>query len=276
MKELNLLTISLKDYFTKSMLSIVLLPLIGTIVVLYVMFFSAASSGLNSLENTQIQIEQHQTRVENGELIQDDTTHTYTGNSIIDFLLQYTITSWIVSFLVYFIGFVAIGYVSIFVSLLIVGLLTPKILSMIHRRHYADINVNGYGTLTGGIFKLLKSTLVMVILFLVFIPFYFIPFINIIAISLPFYYFFHKMLNYDVSSTLVSKEAYDELYYKNKDSIRAKTLFLYLVSLIPFVAFFIAVFYIIYIGHTYFRILKDNTPKGVDEIDLEVTKNYLR
>ena len=257
MRNTNLLILSLQDYFTKPMLGMILYPLLGSVIVLYMSFFTIADMGLSSLQNTQIQIEQHQTSIDNGVVNESGTKESYTGSSIVDYLLQYTITSWIVSFLVYTIGLFAIGYLSIFISLLIMGLLTPKILSMIHRKYYPTIIVNGYGTLTGGIFKLIKSAFIMIILFVALIPFYFIPLINIFAINLPFYYFFHKMLHYDVGSTLMQQEDFKKLYYMETSSMRMKTVFLYTVSLIPFVAFFISVFYIIYLGHTYFRLMQD-------------------
>lgn len=257
-KEIKLLKLSINDYFTKDMLKIMLLPLIGSLVVLYFTFFSIASSSLESFENLQIQIEQQQTKIENGEVIEDDTsTISYTGSSVLDFLLQYSITSWIVSFLVYVIGIFVIGYLSIFISLIIIGFLTPKILAIMHKRHYKDLELyEGYGTILNTLFILLKSGFVMILLLFALIPLYFVPILNLIAIAIPFYYFFHKMINFDVSSTLLSKEQYKEHYYKNKDNIRIKTLGLYLLSLIPFVAFFIAVFYVIYIGHTYYSILE--------------------
>ncbi len=186
-------------------------------------------------------------------MIQSHTTEEYTGSGIVNFFLKYTITSWIVGFLVYAVGFFAIGYLSIFTSLLIIGLLTPKILSIIRQRHYPTIEFNGYGTLNGGLFKLFKTIIIMLILFIILFPFYIIPVVNIIAINLPFYYFFHKMLHYDVASTLMPKEQFNNIYSNNKVSMRLKTLFLYIISLIPFVAFFISAFYIVYLGHTYFR-----------------------
>ncbi|MEA3498451.1 MAG: EI24 domain-containing protein [Campylobacterota bacterium] len=266
MNNISLFQISIKDYFTKPMLSMILYPLLGSLVVLYFAFFSIAELGLEKLENTQIQIEQHQTKIENGEVVQTEQIESYTGNSIVDFLLKYTITSWIVSFLVYTIGLFAIGYMSIFLSLLIVGLLTPRILAIIHRKHYPTLKIDGYGTIIGGIWKLLYSTLVMFLLFIILIPFYFIPIINIFAINLPFYYFFHKMLHYDVGSTLMQKDQFNKIYYFNKTQMRLKTLFLYSVSLIPFVAFFIAVFYIIYLGHTYFIELDKEQNKTLVEV----------
>jgi hypothetical protein len=257
---LKLLEISIKDYFTKDMLKLIIFPLLGSFIIMIILFYSIADMGLSHLENTQLQIQQHQTMVENGVVNEISTNETYTGNSILDFLLRYTVTSWIVTFLVYTVGLFAIGYLSIFTSLIIVGFLTPRILHTIHKRHYSHLALEeGYDTIIGSLFKLLKITLVMFILLILFIPLYFIPIVNIVAINLPFYYLFHKMLNYDVSANIMSHEKFKQLYYFNKSSFRAKTLFLYVISLIPFVAFFIAIFYIIFIGHSYFTLLeKDN------------------
>ncbi len=257
MGDLKLFELSVKDYFTKDMLKLIVFPLIGSFIVMIIMFYSIADMGLSHLEDTQIQIQQHQTMVENGVVNETSSDETYTGSSIIDFLLRYTVTSWIVSFLVYTVGLFAIGYLSIFTSLIIVGFLTPTILHKVHKRHYSHLQLEeGYDTIAGGVFKLIKTAIVMLIMLVVFIPLYFIPIINIVAINLPFYYLFHKMINYDVSANIMSKEQFKKLYYFNKSSFRAKTLFLYVVSLIPFVAFFISIFYIIFIGHSYFKLLE--------------------
>jgi len=259
---IQLLNISLKDYLTKDMLKLIIFPLLGSFILMLILFYSIADMGLSSLENTQIQIQQHQTMIENGVINESTTNETYTGNSIIDFLLRYTVTSWIVSFLVYTVGLFAIGYLSIFTSLIIVGFLTPTILHTIHKRHYSHLKLEeGYDTILGSLFKLLKTMLIMIILLIVFIPFYFIPFVNILAINLPFYYLFHKMLNYDVSANIMTHERFKKIYYFNKSSFRTKTLLLYTVSLIPFVAFFISIFYIIFIGHSYFQLLEKDDGK---------------
>ncbi len=259
MLDFKLLKLSIEDYFTKDMLKLIIYPLFGSAIVMFILFFSIADMGLSSLEDTQIQIQTHQTMIENGQIHEETTTQSYTGNSIVDFLLRYTITSWIVSFLVYTIGLFAIGYLSIFISLIIVGFLTPKILSIVHKRHYKDLQLEeGYDTIITSIFKLIKTAFIMLILFIVLMPLYFIPLLNIFAINLPFYYFFHKILNYDVSSNLMSKKKFQQLYYFNKTPMRIKTIFLYTISLIPFVAFFIAIFYIIFIGHSYFKLLEED------------------
>jgi hypothetical protein len=260
MFDFKVLELSIKDYFTKDMLKLIIFPLLGSILVLFILFYSLADMGLSHFEDTQIQIQQHQTMIENGVINEMSTNETYTGNSIFNFLLRYTLTSWIVTFLIYTVGLFAIGYLSIFTSLIIVGFLTPKILHTIYQRHYSHLILeNGYDTVIGSLLKFIKTAFVMIFLFIVFLPFYFIPIVNIVAINLPFYYLFHKMLNYDVSANIMSKEKFRKIYYFNKSSFRGKTFLLYTFSLIPFVAFFIAIFYIIFIGHSYFQLLeKDN------------------
>jgi hypothetical protein len=71
------------------------------------------------------------------------------------------------------------------------------------------------------------------------------------------------MLHFDVGSTLLSKEDFSLIYYKNRYPMRYRTLFLYVISLIPFAAFFISVFYIVYLGHAYFiEMDKQQVEKG--------------
>ncbi len=96
----------------------------------------------------------------------------------------------------------------------------------------------------------------MILLFILLIPFYFIPLVNIVAINIPLYYFFHKMLTFDVSSSICTKEEAKQIAFFNAKNLRVKTALLYLLSLVPFAIFFGAIFFIIYLGHTYFLEVK--------------------
>ena len=89
-------------------------------------------------------------------------------------------------------------------------------------------------------------------MFIVFVPLYFIPLVNIVVFNFPLYYFFHKMITYDVSSTICTKDEAMKIKFFHATTLRLKTLALYLISLIPFVIFFAAVFFVIYLGHSYF------------------------
>ena len=249
--QIELIFLSFRDLLSSSMLKIAFIPFLATLFVVYFSFFSVANAGLNSLENTTLKIQTHQTQIDNGIVNTSNTDSTYTGSSIINWLLKYSFTSWIVSFLVYTIGGFALLWVSLFISLIIVGFLTPTILAYIRNKYYPNIVFDGYGTILNSIIMLFKSFLIMTLFLIILIPLYFIPIVNIIAFNFPFFYFFHKMLHFDVGSTILSKEK--NYYYNSKysTSSRMQTLFLYCISMIPFVALILPVFYIIYLGHNY-------------------------
>ncbi|PHS58284.1 MAG: hypothetical protein COB17_03420 [Sulfurimonas sp.] len=250
MKESNLFFNSIKDFFTLKMLKYSTLPFLISIIILYILFFLIAGIGLDWMGT--MDVSSTQTSIENGIPHTESFQAKLEGLSIIKFFSQYAVTSWIASFLVYAIGGFLTLYVSIFIAIIIVGFLTPYILKELQTRHYQDIEMIGFSNIFSSLFLILKYSLTMLILFIVLIPFYFIPILNIIAFNFPLYYFFHKMLSFDVSSNICTKEEDKQISYFNKNSLRFKTLMLYIISLIPFAIFFGAVFYVIYLGNTYF------------------------
>lgn len=248
MNEVELVSLSVKDFFTKKMMKFAFLPLLFTMIMLYVMFFTAADFGFSAL---QVFIEQ----TESGQeviIATDAPFYFIWATTLITFLFQYSITAWLVGFLFYTVGVIFVMMFSVFLTLVIIGFLTPYIIDVIHKRHYSHLQMHGHGNLISPLFVLIKSTVVMLVLFLVFIPLYFIPFINIVAINLPFYYFFHKLLNYDVASTILSDDEYDHIHGKQANRFRMRTFLLYMLSMIPFITLFSAVFFVIYLGHGYF------------------------
>ncbi len=266
MNEFTILSTSLKDFFTKPIIKIAFYPLIITMIILYMLFFAAADIGISSLENQVIQVETSQTSVESdGTVNTTETNETYFGKGILDFLFKYSITSWVASFLIYTVGGIIVMMFSIFITLLIIGFLTPMILNVIKKRHYPELEFRGYGSLTSTLFVSIKSILIMFLLFIVLIPFYFIPFINIIAFNIPLFYLFHKLLNFDVVSTIMTKEEFYYLKAKNSSAFRLRTFLLYLVSMIPFIALFSTVFYIVYLGHGYMSKLEELREKKLLE-----------
>lgn len=247
-----------------------LIPLIFVMVVMYVMFFTAAGYGLDAL---QLYLDQ----VQSGQDVMVDPAAPFYfiwAATVFGFLVQYSILSGLVGFLVYTVGTVFVMMFSVFLTLAIIGFLTPGILAVLHKRHYKHLELHGHGSLLSPLWVLIKSTLVMILLFILFIPLYFIPLLNIIAINLPFYYFFHKLLNYDVASTLLSEDEYEAIYEKNSLGFRGRTLFLYFVSMIPFITLFSAVFYIIYLGHAYYTKLEGLKGSIIDNMgDIKMEKS---
>ena len=248
MTEIDILSRSLKDFLTSKMLKISLVPLIVTMILIYSLFFAAADFGITALQ-------QAAEASQNGEeVIVDENAPFYFvwATYLVVFLFKYSFTSWIAGFLLYTIGSIIVLQASVILTLVVIGFLTPMILGIVHKRHYSHITLHGHGSLLSPLWVLFKSSFMMILLFILLIPVYFVPVLNIIAFALPLYYFFHKLLNYDVASTLLSEEEYKKIYKKEANAFRGRTLFLYLVSMIPFITLFTAVFYIIYLGHAYF------------------------
>jgi hypothetical protein len=250
MSQKNILLLSIEDIFTAKMLKYSLAPFIVTMIVMYVIFFYVAGMGVEHLG--QMQIESSQTTIQNGIPHTESVSAILEGSAIIKFLMSYTITSWIASFLIYALGTFFVLYASIFIAVIVIGFLTPVVLKELQKRHYKDVEMIGYSNAASSMLLVVKWTFAMIGLFIVLIPFYFIPVLNIIAFNLPLYYFFHKMLTFDVSSNISTKEEFKKIMYMNKNTMRLKTLLLYLISLVPFAIFFGAIFYVIYLGNSYF------------------------
>lgn len=252
MNEVELFAKSLKDFFTKPILKLTLYPFFITLFVMYATFFVVAHFGLDDFHNHIVQVQQQQQMIQNGEVIHSEITHeTYFGKDIIDFLLQYSITSWIVGFLVYTLGTIFVMVFALFITLIVVGFLTPFILKIIQKKHYPTLEFRGYGTIFNTFWILVKSFLMMLLLLIILIPLYFIPVLNIFIINIPFYYFFYKLLNFDITSTIMTKEEEAVIKVKKGNTFQIKTIILYLVSMIPFLVLFSTVFYVVYLGHGY-------------------------
>ena len=252
--ESSILSLSIKDLFTSKMLKYSILPFVFSMLVMYILFFVVAGFGLEQLGSMDVQTSQ--TTIENGIPHTESFQATLEGTALIKFLMSSAVTSWIATFLVYTIGTFLTLYFSIFVALIVIGFMTPMILKELQVRHYNDIEMIGHSNIAEGIFLVIKWALVMIGLFILFVPLYFIPLVNIVAFNFPLYYFFHKVMTYDIASTVATKEESKQIKYFNATTLRLKTLGLYLISLIPFVIFFASVFYVIYLGHSYFLELR--------------------
>ena len=269
MNEIEIILKSVKDFFTSSMLKIALIPLIVTMIILYMLFFAAADFGITSLQEIAAASQNGQ------EVVIDENAPFYFvwAPYFIVFLFKYSFTSWLAGFLLYTIGTVIVLQASVILSIVVIGFLTPMILNILHKRYYSHLTLHGHGSLLSPLWVLLKSGLMMIVLFILLIPVYFVPVLNIIALALPLYYFFHKLLNFDVSSTLLSKEEYKIIYQKEGNNFRLRTLFLYFISMIPFATLFTAVYYIIYLGHAYF--IKLDELQKLERKDEEVNTNVV-
>ena len=246
----NLFLLSMKDFLSVQMMKYALMPFIISMILMYTFFFLLAGAGLDALGSLDVQ--STTTTIENGVPHTETLEAKLEGSAIIKFLMSHAITSWIATFLIYAIGGFLTLYVSIIIAILVIGFLTPFVLKELQRRHYKDVEMIGYSNILTGTLMVLKWALIMLLLFFLFIPLYFIPLVNIVAFNFPLYYFFHKVMTFDIASNIATDEEDHTMKYRNGTDLRLKTLALYLVSLIPFAVFFGALFYVIYLGHTYF------------------------
>ena len=250
----NLWSISVQDFFTKKMLTYAFAPFLFTLIVLYALFFSAADAGINSMQESFLEVESTQTTQENGIEHTETTNVVYSGgSSILQFLMEYSITSWLVSFFVFTVGGMFMFIIAIFTAILVIGFLTPAIMRELQARHYPDIELEGHGNAVITLFHSLRYVAIMFILLIVLIPFYFIPLVNIVAINLPFYYLFHKFYMLDVGTTALTKEQYKQMMYFKGNKVRTTTVILYAISMIPFAALITPVFNVIVLSHTVLR-----------------------
>lgn len=248
MNEIEILRRSIRDFFSSSMLKLAFVPLFVTMIILYMLFFGAASFGIDALKEVA------QTSQSGGEVIIDENAPFYFVwlTYLIVFLFKYSITSWIAGFLFYTVGAIFIFHLSIILTLMVIGFLTPFVVNYLKKNHYNNLDLNPYGTILESLWVLIKALIIMLLLYILLIPLYFVPLVNIIAFYLPLYYFFHKLLNYDVSSSILNKNQYKIIYLKNSNAFRMRTFLLYFISSIPFITLFVAVFYVIYLAHAYF------------------------
>ena len=257
----NILSLSIKDFLSPQMLKYALLPFIISMIIMYSLFFMLASAGLDALGS--FDVSSTQTSIQNGIPHTESIQTHLEGSAIIKFLMSHAITSWVATFLVYAIGGFFTLYLSIFVAVLVIGFLTPFVLKALQQRHYQDVEMLGYSNVFTGLLSVLKWALIMLLLFFLFIPLYFIPLVNIIAFNFPLYYFFHKVMTFDIATSICTKDEDYLMKYKFANELRMKTFALYLLSLIPMAIFFGAIFYIIYLGNTYFIRIKQIREEGL-------------
>jgi hypothetical protein len=248
--ESQILSLSFRDLFTAKMLTYSVAPFIISMILIYGSIIYFAGFGLNELGT--LMLSSSETTIQNGVPHTETLNATLQGSAIVQFLLSHAITSWVATFFIYTIGGFLAVYLSIFIALIIIGFLTHRILREIQNRHYPDVKMIGYSNFAEYLLLVIKWIFITLLLFFVLVPLYFIPVINIIAFNLPLYYLFHNMMTYDIASSICTKAEAKRITAEHGTTLKLKTVALYLLSLIPFVILFASVFYVIYLGHSYF------------------------
>ena len=272
MKQKNLFSLSLKDFFTPYFLSLALLPLIITLVIL----FAILGYGMQVLNDTMNSVHIEKTTTEYSSPSQShsessldirfddnasssslleinpiDLFESIQTSEILSSMLEYTWIRWVIEKLVFLVASYFILILAVIIAVVIVGFFTPLVVKKLKSRHYPPFEIKGHDSVVSVIWFTIKSLLVMILLYIVLIPLYFIPFLNIVAFNLPAYYFFHKMLVFDVGSNINTKKEYLQIKSVIGNQIRLRTFLLYLLTLIPFVGIIFPLFFVIYLSHIF-------------------------
>lgn len=235
----DVLTRSLRDFFSSKFLTLSFAPLLGAAIVLSIVMFLGISEVISILKNE----------------IQNDSYIFFNGESypILTKILSFAVVHYIIGAFLWFIGGFLIVVLSIVVAVLIVGFLTPTVVKILHARYYSHLPlakdpVSNSKMIIITIGILLK----FILLFIICIPFLFIPVVNIAIFNIPFYYLFHKLLIFDVTSNIFSKLSYKKSVESYRWNFMVITFFFYLLALIPIFGLFLQLFFIIYLTHYVF------------------------
>jgi hypothetical protein len=137
----------------------------------------------------------------------------------------------------------------LFFAVAVVGLLTPSIVGEVGRRHYPNRRLSGGGGVAGYLRFMLRTLLVFIGLGLLVLPLLFVPGLNALAINLPFFYWFHRLLTFDVLDTVCSPAERATATRSCRAGLLARTALLYPLSLVPLVGLLLQVLFVLVLAH---------------------------
>lgn len=168
-----------------------------------------------------------------------------------------------VSFIVNTFNFLIIGFFVIFtssaISLFILSFFTPKIAAKINAKYYKYELKERVGDLSV-LLEMFKILFKFIPLFFLALILFFIPFVNLIAFFLAFYYLFHNALILEVLSAVLDKKKFKE---QNTTPFEFKfyTLIFYLLASFPFVGLVLQLFFVIFLIHLSYQKIYFLNPK---------------
>jgi hypothetical protein len=229
---------SASDFFTKP----IMLRLLATLIVSSILVYFLGFYLFDDLYTLTTEISEG---TYSAETISNDFVSGMEGIPYIGIYLAFVVAK-IVLILLTVIGIFVGSYVTIIVSLIIAGFLTPGIIKIIVRRRGGDIqDYKGFGNLLTGILKILMIIALHLLVFILILPFLLIPFINFWLFTALIFSFFRSVIVYDVGSNMLDMD-----YYRSNTGMFNMDLFIitgagFLLSSLPIVGIFSSVFTVI-------------------------------
>lgn len=236
---MNIFEQSLKDYLTPKFLGLSFATLMVPLVILFFLlivgggeFFDILSQGANSGDFSFLNHEEY---------------------PILTTILKLSIVKWLLVSIFYLFGGLIAVLLSLLIAIVVLGFLTPIVVSTIHKRHYLHLGSLKPMSMTASWKMIVMVIVKFVVLLLVAIPFMFIPLINFFAINAPFLYLFHTMMVLDVGSNMMDKSHFLSASKKHFKSLIVLSLIFFMLSIIPIVGIFLQLFFAIYYTHFFFQ-----------------------
>lgn len=239
MIEFGLIKKSIADFFSPKLLVISIVPFLISFALFLYLYLGVGGDAIDTFKQS----------IESGVVpFLDPDAHP-----ILTYILTIGVFKWLFSLFFYLVGALAVILLSVVVAVVVVGFFTPYIVKVIREKHYPSFVIqNENFTLSVTIWHFVKVFSIFALLFLIALPFLFIPGINFFVLNIPFYYLFHNFLVLDVGSSIDSKEEFKKVTKKHKLLFRSTTLSLYGVSLIPLVSMIFQVLFVIILAHQFF------------------------
>lgn len=171
----------------------------------------------------------------------------------LEVILAYSFVQWIAITLFYLLGGVLALLVSVIIAVVVIGFFTPWLVRFVQKRHYANSRLSG-GLSTAivvkeavGIFGKFLGLLALSLVLLA------LPLVNIIALHVPFFYLFYRILMLDVGSVMLDFEAYETFKKTHQKPTILASVVCFILSLIPFVGLFLQPLFVLYFAHYVFQ-----------------------
>ena len=168
-------------------------------------------------------------------------------------ILAYTFVQWIFITLFYLFGGLLALLVSVIIAVIVIGFFTPWLVDIVRKRHYplyelpkglsVLVVIKEAGKIFGKFLGIFLLSLVLLAL----------PLVNTIALYVPFFYLFYRILILDVGSVMFDLEDYEKFQTSHQKSMFLVGLLCFILSLIPFVGLFLQPLFIIYFTHYVFQ-----------------------
>jgi len=191
LKKKKLFALSLKDFFTPYFLSLALMPLFITLVILFGLLTYAMQT-LNDNMNA-VRIEKTTTQYSDKTSSHSESSFdiSYDENAsstslldinpislfeslqssdILSSMMEYSWLRWVIEKVVFLIASYFILILALIIAVIIVGFFTPLVIAKLKSRHYPPLEIKGHGSVSSTLWYTLKSLLIMIILYIVFIP----------------------------------------------------------------------------------------------------------